>query len=935
MSEHIIVPEPYWFRTIAKVLRSKRGKYFIVLFWFFCLILGLVFGPSFPVSTKTTISAPRGSRAHNARSKLHKSFPTRTRAWQTMIYFTCHDKQCYNDDGEAVAINDESLPLRNITARLRESLLDYNRTGHHHQVYNISDYYNAVRICNDYTETDTNGAQERQGCIESANEEYIGGDNSQSALMTVRTKRLIPELSKQIFLRWLDKRIHNVNRDYHESSGIKVKLSGHLPIIYAMQQEGSDTFDNTMFLLPLLLIIQAYVLRSIRLVFLPLSLAFVVLSFSFALLYPIAVYILAFPPNAPSIGMAIGLAMSLDYTLLLLVRFGEELRASVRDFDGSGLQRLNYRSVERAMLGAIRWSGEVVNVSGAIVVISQVLYLFFPTDFLRGIGFCCAVCVGVAIVCVMTLVPALVLIFPGFFTVFGFGGFANNEIYYPDDELESLNHASSLKSSADEQNSDEEAAEMDWLNPQKIDEEARSLSSLISSDKLVQTYEGLLSARAINENTVDLSAMSWTERRWYRTGAFVTKWPQNCFVICALYLVMLPFVCLVFTMKIQYGQNLFIPRDCEYYKTYKSNIRSDFVAGSITPLYMVVTMKHGASDNASVWDYEYINDTATIVKSLSKTLNGTKAEIDGVFGVSVAGSTYLNEDGESAYRSNYDESQLYHAQIDEQVASDNRRSYFTIMSSTDPTGYHMKKIVQKTRHEMRQTCKRHGYSCYLSSINVEYTELIHTITSTFPILLAGTIVVILGYAGWMFDSLISLPLRLAATIIFPIAFMWGVFLLVYQYGILNWMHWAAMSDSRGVQWLIPIMGTALLIALALDYDLFFYTRVHEYHNDRRIRMPLRAAIINAMCTTGDTITSAGIIMTIAFCPLFMSGDKGLNQIGFVLCVGVLFDTFVIRTLLVPAILSITFEERQRVWDPEWKEWWESKKLEYPSLNRFR
>ena len=69
-----------------------------------------------------------------------------------------------------------------------------------------------------------------------------------------------------------------------------------------------------------------------------------------------------------------------------------------------------------------------------------------------------------------------------------------------------------------------------------------------------------------------------------------------------------------------------------------------------------------------------------------------------------------------------------------------------------------------------------------------------------------------------------------------------------------------------------------------------------------------------MYKTGGIITAAGVIMAIAFSGLMISSLVVMKQLGFILCFAVLVDTFVIRTILVPAIMSIA---------DKWN-WWPAK-----------
>ena len=66
----------------------------------------------------------------------------------------------------------------------------------------------------------------------------------------------------------------------------------------------------------------------------------------------------------------------------------------------------------------------------------------------------------------------------------------------------------------------------------------------------------------------------------------------------------------------------------------------------------------------------------------------------------------------------------------------------------------------------------------------------------------------------------------------------------------------------------------------------------------------KASIHKGLFKTGNVISFAGIIMAIAFSGLLLSRVMVLNQFGFMLCIAVLIDTFIIRTILVPAIMSL-------------------------------
>ena len=94
-----------------------------------------------------------------------------------------------------------------------------------------------------------------------------------------------------------------------------------------------------------------------------------------------------------------------------------------------------------------------------------------------------------------------------------------------------------------------------------------------------------------------------------------------------------------------------------------------------------------------------------------------------------------------------------------------------------------------------------------------------------------------------------------------------------------------------------LIGFVFLVALGIDYSIFLMTRVRE----EVIKQGTHPGILKGLSATGGVITSAGVVLAATFAALGVIPLVFLAQIGFIVAFGVLLDTFVVRSLLVPAL----------------------------------
>ena len=138
----------------------------------------------------------------------------------------------------------------------------------------------------------------------------------------------------------------------------------------------------------------------------------------------------------------------------------------------------------------------------------------------------------------------------------------------------------------------------------------------------------------------------------------------------------------------------------------------------------------------------------------------------------------------------------------------------------------------------------------------------------------------------MLRSIIA-PLYLIATVVFSFTFTLGLTNVVMR----------AWLGVDGLTWYVPFFVFVMLVGLGVDYSIFLIGRVKEeigYHG-------IREGVHVAVAATGAIITSAGVILAGTFAAMTAGEIKGLVELGFAVAVGILVDTFVVRTMLVPSI----------------------------------
>ncbi|MFF0513227.1 MMPL family transporter [Streptomyces sp. NPDC004250] len=156
------------------------------------------------------------------------------------------------------------------------------------------------------------------------------------------------------------------------------------------------------------------------------------------------------------------------------------------------------------------------------------------------------------------------------------------------------------------------------------------------------------------------------------------------------------------------------------------------------------------------------------------------------------------------------------------------------------------------------------------------------LTTVVPIVL----LVVLAVLVWLLRALVA-PVLLLATVVLSYLAALGASNLLFEH----------LLGFAGVDWSIPLMGFVFLVALGIDYNIFLMHRVRE----ETARLGHTRGVLEGLTSTGGVITSAGIVLAATFAVFAGLPLVTMAQMGVLVGIGVLLDTFLVRTVLVPAL----------------------------------
>ncbi|MFE3738562.1 MMPL family transporter [Streptomyces sp. NPDC059134] len=228
----------------------------------------------------------------------------------------------------------------------------------------------------------------------------------------------------------------------------------------------------------------------------------------------------------------------------------------------------------------------------------------------------------------------------------------------------------------------------------------------------------------------------------------------------------------------------------------------------------------------------------------------------------------------------------------------------TVIPATGPAQQETKELVTDIRDALGDLEAASGARALVTGQTAVGIDISTALRNVFPVYLS----VVVGLAVLLLVAVfrsIWVPIKAALGFLLSVGVSLGATVAVFQWGWFNEL--VGIDVSTPVLFILPILLTGILFGLAMDYEVFLVTRMREAH----VRgTPAVRAIVDGFAHSGRVVAAAAVIMVGVFAGFVLTDDIILKTIGFALAIGVLADAFLVRMLIVPAVMAIVGE---RIW----------------------
>jgi putative drug exporter of the RND superfamily len=190
--------------------------------------------------------------------------------------------------------------------------------------------------------------------------------------------------------------------------------------------------------------------------------------------------------------------------------------------------------------------------------------------------------------------------------------------------------------------------------------------------------------------------------------------------------------------------------------------------------------------------------------------------------------------------------------------------------------------------------RRTGTTVYVGGATASQADFSSVLSSKLPLFIGIVIALSAVLLMVVFRSFV-IPVQAAVMNLLSIGAALGVAQAVFERG------WLFGVQPGPIDAFIPVMGFAIIFGLSMDYEVFLISRVHE---EWQRRGDATAAVREGLTHTGRVITAAAGVMVSVFGAFALSGNRTLELFGVMMATAVFLDAFVIRMVLLPAVLEL-------------------------------
>ena len=225
-------------------------------------------------------------------------------------------------------------------------------------------------------------------------------------------------------------------------------------------------------------------------------------------------------------------------------------------------------------------------------------------------------------------------------------------------------------------------------------------------------------------------------------------------------------------------------------------------------------------------------------------------------------------------------------------------AFVQVIPSTGPQDIKTSDLIKKLRKEVIPTALAGSKTeIHVGGITAIFDDFASVIGGKIPLFIL--VIVLLGCLLLMlaFRSVV-IPLTAGAMNLAAAAASFGIVVAMFQWG---WGQKILNIGAGPVESFLPVIMLAILFGLSMDYQVFLVSRMHEEwvktgDNEK--------SVTTGQAETGRIITSAALIMITVFASFMFGGEKIIKEFGLGLAAAVFIDAFILRTILVPALMHI-------------------------------